>query len=33
MWLFLIFKMLTCTLRLLRRLFSVNEMMVGTKME
>ena len=33
MWLFLIFKMLSCVFCLPRRLFSVCEMMVGTKME
>ena len=33
MWLFLIFKMLSCVFRLPRKLFSVSEMMVGTKME
>ena len=33
MWLFLIFKMLSCVLCLPRKLFSVSEMMVGTKME
>ena len=33
MWLFLIFKMLTCTFRLSHRLFSVSEITVGSKME
>ena len=33
MWFFLIFKMLSGVFCLLRRLFSVSEMMVGTKME
>ena len=32
-WIFLIFKMLTCTFRLPHRLFSVREMTVGIKME
>ena len=33
MWFFLIFKMLSCVSRLPRKLFSVSEMMVGTKMK
>jgi len=33
MWLFLIFKMLTCVLHLSCRLFSVSEIMIGIKME
>ena len=33
MWLFLIFKMLTCALRLPHRLFSISEITVMTKME